>query len=335
MKIAVYIGYTNLNEQHYGSELALLALVDRLKVRHDVKLFTVMAEFKDYHHLMVDHNDYIDNTYDILLIHRYINFYVYFPIRAKKVFIWVHDVCLHSSYQGRVFPYAGHDFLQNVKYDKIVLQTEWHRKRFLEYYPTLTKNEIIGNGIETKYYTKDVQKVPFRFIYTSSPKRGLTYLMNVFPKIREVYPDAELHIFRDLNEATPEQLKILNDGCDKGMFVYGGALSNQELADEFLQAEVWLYPTDFTETYCISAVEAQAAGCLCVCSRLAGLIETVGDRGILLESVYGSKEYDVELLQALERVFKDKNEYSGKARTWGLQQDWDNRAKMWEKMFTE
>jgi hypothetical protein len=49
----------------------------------------------------------------------------------------------------------------------------------------------------------------------------------------------------------------------------------------YAEADYWLYPTGFTETYCITAVEAQYYRCVCVTTGLASLADTVADRGVL------------------------------------------------------
>ena len=59
---------------------------------------------------------------------------------------------------------------------------------------------------------------------------------------------------------------------------YHGRVSQERLTQEFLTAGLWAYPTWFTETSCITAMEAQAAGLRCVCPDIAALAETVGER---------------------------------------------------------
>ena len=67
----------------------------------------------------------------------------------------------------------------------------------------------------------------------------------------------------------------------KGVVAHG-RVDQQTLAREMLSAGVWILPTWFCETSCISAMEAQAAGLRIVASKLAALEETVADRGELI-----------------------------------------------------
>lgn len=52
-------------------------------------------------------------------------------------------------------------------------------------------------------------------------------------------------------------------------------LGHNEIAEKYLEAGIFLYPTQFYEVHCISAVKAQLAGCKMVTSDFAALAETV------------------------------------------------------------
>ena len=56
--------------------------------------------------------------------------------------------------------------------------------------------------------------------------------------------------------------------------VFHGRAGQEEVARSYLQSQLWLYPTDFEETSCITAMEAQAAGCHIVATRCGALPET-------------------------------------------------------------
>lgn len=54
-----------------------------------------------------------------------------------------------------------------------------------------------------------------------------------------------------------------------------GKLSNDEVRDLYKRASVWVHPAMGVELFCISALKAQAAGCLCVYSPTMALPETI------------------------------------------------------------
>ena len=97
-----------------------------------------------------------------------------------------------------------------------------------------------------------------------------------------------------------------------------------------------MYPTDFSETYCITALEAMAAGCLVASVKYAGLADTVGDRGVMCESPITDEKNKKELLRKLFFVMDRpdiKKRYVDKAREWALNQTYYNLAIEWIKMF--
>ncbi len=63
------------------------------------------------------------------------------------------------------------------------------------------------------------------------------------------------------------------------------------MAREFMKSAILCYPNTFAETSCITAMEAQAAGCAIVTSKLAALPETVANAGIMIEGEPGSPAY--------------------------------------------
>lgn len=73
-----------------------------------------------------------------------------------------------------------------------------------------------------------------------------------------------------------------------------------------------------------------------VTSHLAGLITTVGDRGILIPGDAYTKEYRIQALNETVAILKDderRERLLDKAYEWASQQTWENRAKEWHNIF--
>jgi len=108
------------------------------------------------------------------------------------------------------------------------------------------------------------------------------------------------------------------------------------LSTEFMKSDIWLYPTEFQETYCISALEAMASGCLVASVKHAGLANTIGSRGLLGKHPMSSKENQTDLLKKLYYVLdrpEIKKRYVENAREWALTQTYESLAKEWEENF--
>jgi glycosyltransferase involved in cell wall biosynthesis len=197
-----------------------------------------------------------------------------FGLQATARVLWVHDI-----HCGPAF-----DFKRQSRFDRILCLSNWHRDFFHETYrASFDKAKIVvtRNGIDLTRFEGTEERKPHRAIYSSSPDRGLLAAVLAWPKVRESVPDAELHVFYGWQywEATgaTAQVRELKELCEKTPgIVLRGRVNQKELAREFMRSGVWCYPTWFDETSCITAMEAQAAGCELVTSPIAALPETAG-----------------------------------------------------------
>ncbi len=122
------------------------------------------------------------------------------------------------------------------------------------------------------------ERNPHRAVYSSSPDRGLQTALELWPLVRAEVPDAELHVFygfQGLRAIQPSLADALEAKAKatEGVVLHG-RIPPRELAHEFLRSGVWFYPTWFSETSCLTAMQAQAAGLYGVTSPIAALKET-------------------------------------------------------------
>jgi len=217
------------------------------------------------------------------------------PLGAKHAVLWCHD----HSYPGQLTEQRA------AKMTSIVTLSEWQRQRFARLYPYAAgKLAVIRNGItladgdDSRYPHADrsfAERLP-RCVYSSSADRGLDVMLELWPRIREQAPGAELHVFYGwqvfdrvamVNPALMAyKMRVLTlaeqAGGEAGGVFMRGRVGQVELAEEMQQARVWSYPTAFLETSCIGAMEARAAGLAVVTSDLAALRETAATHGHLI-----------------------------------------------------
>ena len=115
-----------------------------------------------------------------------------------------------------------------------------------------------------------------------------------------------------------------------------GKLEHEKIMDEFESSEYWFYPTNFNESYCMSAVEAQMSKCVCIATNIGALSEIVGDRGILINEVIGSNEYKKKAITEILNLVNNqelKEKYQEMGYEWAKNQTWNNRVKQWYKLF--
>lgn len=152
------------------------------------------------------------------------------------------------------------------------------------------------------------QKRAPRVAYCSTPFRGLSVLLDLFPRIRSEVPDVELHVFSSLATYQIEDPPAFQALYERARAMPGvilrGAVGQEELAAALAEMDVLAYPNYFPETFCVIALEAAAAGCEIVTTDLGALRET------LLQALGPSHAAAVDLLPfALERSFATPNDY--------------------------
>jgi glycosyltransferase involved in cell wall biosynthesis len=210
------------------------------------------------------------------------------PMQSQFKFLWMHDTD------------AGPNITEEraSKIDAVMALSDWHVQHLRELYPFLgDKCFVIGNGLDPERFSGNVERIVDRFVYASSPDRGLEQALSYWPKIREQLPEAEFHIyygfdnFRRMRGPIAYEHHIMELAKQPGV-VWRGRLGQQALAQELRRASVLFYPGPhpFCETYCITALEAQAAGCVPV-TRDNGALPETNSRGVLVSNDAAPEEW--------------------------------------------
>ncbi len=115
-----------------------------------------------------------------------------------------------------------------------------------------------------------------KMAYTSNFDRGLPIAIKIMQQLRQRWPQLELHVYGGMDvygwDKGREALYVPEDLTG---VVFHGSLPKRELAAELSTCWGWFYPTWWPETYCIAALEAQAAGTPCITVPVGALPETV------------------------------------------------------------
>jgi glycosyltransferase involved in cell wall biosynthesis len=178
-----------------------------------------------------------------------------------------------------------------------------------------------------------------RMIYTSSYDRGIENLLEVWGDIKKEVPEAELHLFYGwdtfdkIQAENPKMLKF-KDYMVKLMHQDGvfehGRVGHKQLNKEFAKSKFWVYPCHFPEISCISAMKAQAMGCVPITTNYAALSETVKD-GVVVEGIGNDEDIKVSYKDAVIKALKEQPTVSIKKEQFG----WDKVAKQWEECFNK
>ena len=238
--------------------------------------------------------------------------------------------------------YTVGDYAKFAPYmDKIVCISEFHVNHFRKSYDI--QNAIpIDLPVRTQDLTEEVEKVPYRLIFTSVPDRGLKYLRDAWGRIKLDVPEASLVITSDyrlwgLPDARNEKFRSSWIGLDGVQFL--GAVRRERLIREQLKADIYAYPNIYDELFCVSCAEAQACGAYPVTSMFGALKTTNMGKIVKGDPRDGRsafmkyfREGIIELLGNRNLLVENQREIRRKAtERFGV----DNIVKQWdEKVFS-
>lgn len=259
------------------------------------------------------------------------------PIEAPVRLAWLHD--LHYG------PDAGTALRA---YDRVLGVSRWHAEYLTRLYG-LENADYVPNGIDLARFAglEGERRVWGQCLYASSPDRGLDRLLTMWPHIRQdgvkllvAYGFDNLEKRAnggDTNAAAYLERCRSMIASTEGV-EYVGRLPQKELARLYATSWMWPYPTSFTETSCISAMEAMAGGCVPVCSSVAALKETVGGGGYLVPGLPESRAWAPTFMTIARAVLYELNTHKVgeiRSRARAPAHDWARAFDRWDTILSE
>jgi len=334
MKILIYHGYNTFNPNDFlssgatGAEIAVTNLATEFSnLGHDVFVTTQNSNtnciYNNVTYMSLENIQYILNNidFDVIIVNRYSHFFNLYTYRTKKIYMWLHDLEILGA--------LGYSCMSDEKVTEIinnnlteisgiVVGSNWHENHIRNKYPITNKIpfNIISTGLNLSTFP-DAEKNKYRFYWASRPERGLDRLLSLMPKIQEKLTGAELYVSTYVTSEEAEEYKHTTDlfgdlkkqiESVKGCY-FLGSLPQDELHRQMMMSDIWLYPTNFLETYCAVAVEMMYSKVLCLGSDLGGLKESINDRGFL----FHKDSSDDEILTILISAIEQSEEYKEKA----------------------
>jgi hypothetical protein len=302
-----------------GSESKAIELALELSKKYNIYIIGNVKEerYKNIEFISFEHATEFINTHPFycIIVSRYLDFFEKYKYSTYQLFVWAHDIAFHSDH---LIPF----YISKI--DCCICLSNWHKDLFIKKYPLLSeKIKIIPNGIVLKpKYNCD--KVRHRFIYSSCIERGLEKVVELWPFILKKWSDAELYICCynkfPQNAWEIELSKKINSYPS---IHYLGKLKKEELYKLQETCEYWLYPTNWLETSCVTAMEMMSYGVLCCYYPIAALCDTIGsENGLVLEV---GKE--IEMLCEINE--KEKLNYINNAYKHIESFHWDNIVCKW------
>ena len=214
---------------------------------------------------------------------------------------------------------------------------------------------VFPNGVDISRYPLEVVQAKYnkqitdapKFVYSSSPDRGLWQLLESWPYIRKEFPKAELLVCYGLRKWVDHlkwahnragEMAVQIDRLIKQPGVKDlGKIGQDVLAKLQLEADAWLYPLDSiqsTETGCITAVENAAAGNPIITTNCDCMEEEFGKVGTIVKLPFDPEKFATEAIKVLrDEDFMNYQREAG--REFAEKRDWRLISEQWLQFFND
>jgi len=200
------------------------------------------------------------------------------PLDPNKVnILWQKN----SYDQPNLYPWFKNK-ANHHRYDWYVFNSHWNHEKFRMMFGLPTeKCIVIKNGVDEIEQSEPYQKgQPIKIIHQNTPWRGLSVLLGAMQLIKnplitlDVYSSCEVY-GKDFMEKNDHNYKALYDQAESLPNVnYIGYKSNEYIRENIKNYNMYVYPSIFEETSCISLLEAMSAGLYSIVTNYGALFET-------------------------------------------------------------
>jgi len=342
MRISFWLTSTTreLGEENWGktpmggAEVSAVQLGEELlKLGHEVSYYLQRAKPFERGRLRVrTHDQVFDEEHDYFIC-----------VRPHLVLDGDFGKVKKILWSGDAFDQSSNDIFWNRdtarSLDAFVFKSNWQKEKVLEkyFYIEPEKTRVIYNGVKTDNYNGDIEHQKNRFIYASTWYRGVFNFIEIWPKILEKIPEAEIHVFAktslysEMNPKDDGWIPIAEELCKLRGMVLREPVPQEILTEEIQKSWLMLYPnTRFVESSCGVALQSLVAGTPVITTKRAGLPETVGKGGILIEEKDGWEDTFAEKVYELwwkKEKWKPLSEWG---KSLNPQVSWTQKAKEWE-----
>jgi len=240
---------------------------------------------------------------DVLIVSRWME-PLMAPSSAKVILLWNHDLALKRfSAQIRGVMY---------QLDSILLMSQFQKKQYMDVYGLPDEMlTVIRNGIDLELFPAPMarKREMGQMVYCARPERGLENLVKVGGIMEQLLNDnVPVTLSVAHYDNTTEQMKgyynHLWDRCAALPNVNVlGSLTKKQLYDLYSRSWLYVYPTDFEEISCISAMEAMACGLPFLTTPTAALVETLDkDAAIFIDGPASSEECQKKFVDKIKTL---------------------------------
>jgi UDP-glucose:(glucosyl)LPS alpha-1,2-glucosyltransferase len=207
------------------------------------------------------------------------------PLEDKPRILWLQDLAIDPASAPLK------DAAYRARFNRIVFCSNWQQQQYNTFLGIpFREGLVIKNAVPLieGVSKPDPKTDKFRFIYTSTPHRGLEILSVVAEHLATIRRDWQLDVYSSLHiygwhEQDKHFDKLYDQLRQNPCVNYHGSVPNAVVREAVKSAHCFVYPSIYAETSCMAAQEAMMAGCLAITTNYGALPETVGDWGWMFQ----------------------------------------------------
>jgi UDP-glucose:(glucosyl)LPS alpha-1,2-glucosyltransferase len=207
------------------------------------------------------------------------------------------------------------------KFDHFVFVSAWQRDQYvLRFGIPYSKCSVIHNAVEKEYSPKEKDMETIRFVYHTTPHRGLELVVPIFDALCNDFDNIHLDVYSSFDIYGWPQRDEPYQGLFKTIeshdnMTYHGNVSNEEVLEALDKSHIFMYPNVWKETSCIALIEAIKSQMICIHPNYGALPETASNATIMYDfnevnQAHANYCYAVTK-QVLQSMKQDSNYFHG------------------------
>jgi len=233
---------------------------------------------------------------------------------------------------------------RHKEYDWYVFNSHWNYEKFRYFFDIPTdRSMVIKNGIanfpKRKIYKKGQ---PIKILHHNTPWRGLNVLLRAMQEIKtsnitlDVYSSTQVY-GKEFKKQNDDQFKPLYEQAEKLPNVnYIGYKPNEYILEHMTDYDLYVYPSTFEETSCVSAMEALASGVHVITNNYGALYETCSEWPVYINYTENYEQMALDTAGAIQvaanYLHEDyiQNHLENQQRFYKRFYNWEKKGQEWE-----
>jgi len=233
---------------------------------------------------------------------------------------------------------------RHKEYDWYVFNSHWNYEKFRYFFDIPTERSVVikngtNNFPQRKIYKKGE---PIKILHHNTPWRGLNVLLRAMQEIKN--PNITLDVYSStqvygdaFKKQQDEQFQPLYDQAKELPNVnYIGYKPNEYILKHMTDYDLYVYPSVFEETSCVSALEALAAGVHVITNNFGALYETCSEWPVYItyntdyESMAKDTAAAIEVTASYLHEDYIQNHLENQQKFYKRFYSWEKKGQEWE-----